>query len=177
MKGDEKKKKQKEKTSCPSPWKPLSAICNNSIRFFQFSGCFDIETLSRFKCGYSEAQPVSSVWKSPIIILSISVSSPQPLGHTHPQMHTCAQTHSEHTHSRTELVSPRLQWLLNSPRSVLWLCCRARNLEIMSQPPHLLQETNGLEVKYHPLCQFRGVERVDGGGGSFSGGWVHVYLL
>ncbi|MEQ2164278.1 hypothetical protein GOODEAATRI_004964 [Goodea atripinnis] len=37
----------------------------------------------------------------------------------------------------------------------------ARSLGIMSQSPHLLQETKGLEVKCRVVNQLRGVERVD----------------
>lgn len=85
----------------------LSSICNNSIRFFQCSGCFDIDTLSRFKCGYFKAQPVSSVWKSPIIILSISVSSH--CSHSDTLTSANAYMHTN-THSHTQLVSLQCQW-------------------------------------------------------------------
>lgn len=96
------------KTSCSSCWKLLSSICNNSIRFFQCSGCFDTDTLSTFKCGYFKAHPVSSVWKSPIIILSISVSSL--CSHSNTLTSADAYLHTNTQSAHTCLISLQCQW-------------------------------------------------------------------
>lgn len=100
-------------TSCPSRWKLLSSICNNSIRFFQCSSCFDIDTLSIFKCGYFKAHSVSSVWKSPIIILSMSVSSH--CSHSNTLTSADAYVHTNTQSAHTWLISVQCHWFLNSP--------------------------------------------------------------
>lgn len=88
--------------------KAALSICNNSIRFFQCSGCFDIDTLSKFKCGYFKAHSVSSVWKSPIIILSISVSSH--CSHSNTLTSADAYVHTDTQSAHTWLISVQCQW-------------------------------------------------------------------
>lgn len=89
--------------------------------------------------------------------------------HSHPHMWTRA-------HAR-RLVSLHCQWFSNSPCPTFDSATERGSLGLMSQPPHLLQETKGLRVKCLLLRQPGGVERVDCWGGSSSEGWVDVYLL
>lgn len=88
-------------------------------------------------------------------------------------------TAATQTHTRTHTQSSYLCGVngFKLTMSSLWLRHRERSLGLMSQPPHLLQETKGLGVKCRLLRQPRGVERVDGRGGSSWEAWVDVYLL
>lgn len=161
-----------QKTSCPSCWKLLCSICNNSIRFFQCRGCFDIDMLSRFKCGYFLRLCLFPLCEK-ALLSSCQFQFPPTATtqtHSHPHIRTCTRTH---THSSYLCGVNGFKLTMSSPR----LRHRKRNPGLMSQPPHLLQETKGLGVKCRLLHQPRGVERVDCRGGSSCEAWVDVYLL
>lgn len=61
-----------------------------------------------------------------------------------------------HTHTHTHIVALQRQWFKTHRVQT-----RERNPGLMSQPPHLQQETKGLGVKCRLLCRPRGVERLD----------------
>lgn len=86
----------------------------------------------------------------------------QPLRHTH--IRKCIHAH-KHTFTHTARIST-VSMVLNSPCPALGSATE-RNLGLMSQPPHLLQETKGLGVKCRLLRQPRGVERVNCKGRKF----------